>query len=74
MEEEYTVIIEKGEDGYFIGNVIEIPECHTQAKTVDELMNRMKEAISLCREVKKEVKTPQFIGMQKLKVATPISA
>ena len=52
MEEEYTIVIEKGEDGYFMGSVIEIPECHTPVKTVDKLMERMKEAISLCGGVK----------------------
>jgi len=45
---EFNVIIEKGEDGYLISEVIELPGCHTQAKTHDELIKRTKEAISLC--------------------------
>lgn len=46
-EREFTVIIEKGEDGYLLSEVVELPGCHTQAKTRDELMRRTKEAIML---------------------------
>jgi predicted RNase H-like HicB family nuclease len=42
---DYTVIIERGQDGYYISEVAELPGCHTQGKTVDELMERTKEAI-----------------------------
>ena len=45
---EYNIIIKKGEDGYLISEVIEIPGCHTQAKTMDQLIERTKEAIELC--------------------------
>lgn len=44
MAKEYTVVIEEGEDGYLISEVLELPGCHTQAKTLDELMKRTKEA------------------------------
>ena len=46
-EGEFTVVIEKDEDDYYVGEVVELPGCHTQAKTVDELMERIKEAIGL---------------------------
>ena len=45
MSNEFTVLIEKGEDCYLISEVVELPGCHTQAKTLDELMKRTKEAI-----------------------------
>jgi len=41
----FTVVIEKGEDGYYIADVPELPGCHTQAKSMDELLKRVKEAI-----------------------------
>ena len=69
---EYNLVIEKGEDGYLISEVLEIPGCHTQAKTMDELLKRTKEAIELCIEVEKgettlEIKFPvKFIGIQKI--------
>lgn len=48
---EFTVIIERGEDGYFVGSVPELKGCHSQGKTVDELMENVKEATDLCLEV-----------------------
>ena len=48
MKRDFTVIIEKDEDGLFIGSVPQLRGCHTQAKSLDELMERMKEAVSLC--------------------------
>ncbi len=44
----YTVVIEQGEDGFLIASVPAIPGCHTQGKTLDELMAHIKEAIELC--------------------------
>ena len=52
MTQKFTVLVEQGEDGYLISEVVELPGCHTQAKTYDELMVRTKEAISLYLEVK----------------------
>ena len=42
---EYTVIIEKDEDGYYVGEVVELPGCFTQARSVEELLKRIKEAL-----------------------------
>ena len=68
MREEYNILIEKDEEGWLIGSVIELPGCHTQAKTYDELIERLKEAIALYLEVKggEYEKTTEFIGIQKL--------
>ena len=44
MKREFTVIIERDEDGYFVWTVTELKGCHTQAKSLDELMERMKES------------------------------
>ena len=41
----YTVLIEQDEGGWFVSEVLELPGCHTQAKTLDELLSRTKEAI-----------------------------
>lgn len=50
MKQEFTVIIEQDEEGYYVANVPELKGCHTQAKSLDELMDRVKEAILLCLE------------------------
>ena len=55
MKREFTVVIERDEDGYFIGTVPQLKGCHTQAKSLDELMERMKEAVSLCLEAEGEL-------------------
>jgi len=44
-------IIEKDEDGYYVASVPELPGCYTQARTLDELMERIKEAVELYLEV-----------------------
>jgi hypothetical protein len=45
---EFTVVIERDEEGFFVAEVPELPGCHTQAKSLDALMRRTKEAIALC--------------------------
>ncbi|MFH1649873.1 MAG: type II toxin-antitoxin system HicB family antitoxin [Candidatus Woesearchaeota archaeon] len=45
MTRKYTVIIERDEDGWLVSNVVGLPGCHTQGKTMDELLARTKEAI-----------------------------
>ncbi|MGZ8939492.1 MAG: type II toxin-antitoxin system HicB family antitoxin [Limisphaerales bacterium] len=45
---EFSVILEQDEDGYYIASVPELPGCHTQARSLDKLMDRIHEAIALC--------------------------
>lgn len=44
------MVVEKDEDGYYVASVPELPGCHTQAKTLDELTKRIKEAIEVYLE------------------------
>ena len=44
----FTVVIERDESGYFVGSVPALRGCHTQAKALDTLMKRVREAIELC--------------------------
>ena len=64
---EYTVLIERDEDGYLVGSVVELPGCFTQAKTMDELMERIKEAIEAYVGEGEEAHV-EFVGIQKVKV------
>ncbi len=69
MAREFNVVIEIDSEGYYVGTVPELRGCHTQAKSLDTLMKRMKEAIELCLEVEGEPKkSTRFIGMQKIMV------
>lgn len=65
----YNVLIERDLDGFFIGSVPSLPGCHTQAKSLDQLMVRIKEAILLCKEVyKADGADSEFVGVQKVLV------
>jgi predicted RNase H-like HicB family nuclease len=66
----FTVIIEKDKEGYFVGEVVELPGCHTQAKSLDELMERIKEAIELYLDVQGEAleKELEFVGIQEITI------
>jgi len=67
MKNEFSVIIERDEDGYFVASVPSLRGCHTQAKSLDVLMRRIQEAISLCLDVEKPVSN-EFIGVQRVTV------
>lgn len=64
---EFSVIIEKDKDGFFVASVPALRGCHTQAKSLDALMKRVKEAIELCLEMEKPL-TNEFIGVQKVAI------
>lgn len=49
-QREFHVTIEKGEDGYYVASVVELPGCHTQAKTLNELNRRIREVVELYLE------------------------
>ena len=44
----FTVVIERDEEGYYVASVPVLRGCHTQAKTLDMLMKRVREVIELC--------------------------
>ncbi len=71
MKKEFNIVIEQDEDDYYIASVPELPGCHTQAKSLDELNKRVIEAIELYLEVDKERlgKAIKFIGFQKVEVS-----
>lgn len=65
----FNIIVEQGVDGYLISSVIEMPGCHSQAKTYDELLVRTKEAIELYLEEKKRFKpVNRFLSLQQISV------
>jgi len=45
MTKRYTIIIEKDKEGWLVSEVVELPGCHTQAKSMDQLIERTKEAL-----------------------------
>ncbi len=64
---EYNVVIEKDADGFYVATVPSLRGCHTQAKSLDTLMKRIREAILLCLEVEDECSS-EFVGVQRVAV------
>jgi predicted RNase H-like HicB family nuclease len=63
----FDVIIERDSEGYYVASVPELHGCHTQAKYLDILMDRIREAIELCTEVQQDNGEPtKFIGIQRV--------
>jgi predicted RNase H-like HicB family nuclease len=66
---EFSVIIERDSAGYYVALVPELKGCHTQAKSLDTLMKRVREAIELCLEVEGDrAGMPEFVGVQRIAV------
>jgi predicted RNase H-like HicB family nuclease len=67
---ELDVVIERDSEGYYVASVPALPGCHTQARSLDELMQRVREAVELYLEVEEAETEPlEFVGVQKLKLA-----
>jgi predicted RNase H-like HicB family nuclease len=66
---EFTVIVERDEDGHYVASVPELRGCHTQARSLDKLIARIREAISLCLEVEDDSRrSSEFVGVQRIAV------
>jgi predicted RNase H-like HicB family nuclease len=64
---EFYVVIERDEDGFYVGEVPQLRACYSQGRTFDELMANIKEAIALCLEEEQPAFVPEFIGVQKVR-------
>jgi len=50
MAREFSVTIERDAEGYCVASVPALRGCHAQARSLDELMSRVREAAELCLE------------------------
>jgi predicted RNase H-like HicB family nuclease len=67
---EFDVVIERDADGWLVATVPALPGCHTQARSLDQLMERAREAIALCLEVEGAPHAAlEFVGVQRVRVA-----
>jgi len=65
---EFYVVIERDEDGIYIGEVPQLRACYSQGDTIDELMLNMREVIEMCLEELAEETFTEFISVQGLVV------
>ncbi|MGK2856413.1 MAG: type II toxin-antitoxin system HicB family antitoxin [Thermoanaerobaculia bacterium] len=69
MTREFNVVVVRDHEGYYVASVPELRGCHTQARSLDELMERIREAIELCLEVQGDPSdSSDFVGIQRVSV------
>jgi predicted RNase H-like HicB family nuclease len=67
---QFDVVIERDEEGFYVASVPQIPACHTQARSLDEITERIREAIELCLDVEgAPERTLEFVGIQRVTIA-----
>ncbi len=70
MARQFDVVIERDEEGVYVASVPQLPGCHTDGTSLDELMVEIREAIELCLEVEGEQPTNlEFVGIQRVTIA-----
>jgi predicted RNase H-like HicB family nuclease len=66
---EFHVVIERDVAGYYVASVPELHGCHTQAKSLDKLLERVREAIQVCLDAQGSSEgVPEFVGIQRILV------
>lgn len=70
MQRNFDVVVEKDEEGYYVASVPALAGCHTQARSLDELDRRIREAIALCIETDGIPESNlEFVGIQRVVIA-----
>ena len=59
------MVVERDDEGYYVASVPPLPGCHTQARSLDKLMERIREVIELRFEIGKK---PAGNGSSKKKI------
>ena len=67
---DFTILLEQDEDGIYVARVPEIEGCYTQGKTIQQVLERIKEAIEVCLEAEPEfvISPMKFVGIQKVEI------
>jgi predicted RNase H-like HicB family nuclease len=69
MRREFDVVIQRDSDGFFVASVPALRGCHTQAKSLDELIERIHEAAELCVSAGEDASEPlEFVGISRSRV------
>lgn len=69
MPSDFSVLIERDSEGYYVASVPSLRGCHTQGKSLDEVVERIREAIELCVQNGSDASEKlEFVGIQKITV------
>ncbi|MDR3696410.1 type II toxin-antitoxin system HicB family antitoxin [Mucilaginibacter sp.] len=63
----FTAIIEKGENGWLVGQVEEVPAAMSQGKTIDELKENLLDALRMILDTNKEITEKEYLGKTTIK-------
>jgi len=68
MKKDFFVVVERDEDGFYVGEVPTLRACYAQGKTMEELFSNIREVIALCLEDDPEALKhgSEFVGVQKV--------
>jgi predicted RNase H-like HicB family nuclease len=68
--QEFYVVIERDEDGLYVGEVPQLRACYSQGHTIDELLSNMREVIALCLEDEEQNidSLTEFVGVQRIQL------
>ena len=71
MTTEYDVVVERDTEGFYVASVPALHGCHTQAKSLDVLLDRVREVIALCLEEHGQPpESLEFVGVQRVRIAS----
>lgn len=69
MNVNLTVLIEQGEDGAYIATVPSLKSCYTQADTIQDVLEKIREVATLCLEVENDIPAiNKFVGIQQMEI------
>ncbi len=68
LKREFYMIVERDEDGFFVGEVPQLKACYSQDRTLDELNHNIREVIEMCLEEEEVEETLEFVGVQKVTI------
>ncbi len=60
----FTALIKETDDGWFYGQVEEVPEAMSQGKSIDELIENLSDALSLILELRREEVREHYKGQK----------
>ena len=70
VKRNFTGIIERDAEGWYVADVPALPGCHTQARSLDELRDRVREVIELCLEESADTEPAELVGVQQITIDT----
>ena len=68
MKREFNVVIERDSEGFYVASVPQLHGCHTQARSLDKLLNRIRRMLALGQVEDSEITPPEFVGVQRVAI------